>query len=319
MSRNVSSLISVIIITYNRCRELERCLNSLMAQKNSNFEIIVVDGGSTDCTIDLIKQYPIKFVRESKRSGISAARNLGISNSEGDIVVFLDDDAIAEKDWLESLVKPFEDEGIAGASGKVIPITNTLFNREFAPDYDQGPDIKETKYFIGCNMAFRKSAIIEVGLFDTKIKYGHDENELCSRLLNAGYRLIFTPYAVAHHDYVPSFSALMKKKFKMGKSRAYLEKKSGNHLDSKKRIIYFILIPVVIVVLSLGAVSFFFSMVKLYFWSSLFFTVGYFVLLTAVIKYRTKKSMIGAFLTIFTELARELGKIYGRLFPNKLN
>jgi GT2 family glycosyltransferase len=269
-----------------------------MTQKNSNFEIIIVDGGSTDCTIDLIKQYP---------------------NSEGDIVVFLDDDAIAEKDWLESLVKPFEDEGIAGASGKVIPITNTLFNREFAPDYDQGPDIKDTKYFVGCNMAFRKSAIIEVGLFDTKIRYGHDENELCSRLLNAGYRLIYTPYAVAHHNYVSSFSALLKKKFKLGKSRAYLEKKSSNQSESKKRIIYFIPIPVALVVLSLGAMSFFFSVLKPYLWSSLVFAIGYVFLLTVVIKYRSNKSMIGAFLTIFTELARELGKIYGRLFSIKLN
>jgi len=290
-----------------------------MTQQNQNFEIIVVDGGSTDCTIDLIKQYPIKFVIESKRSGISAARNLGISNSKGDIVVFLDDDAIAENDWLESLVKPFEDERIVGASGKVIPIKNTLFNREFAPDYDQGPDIKETKYFVGCNMAFRKSAIIAAGLFDIKIKYGHDENELCSRLLNAGYRLIYTPYAIAHHNYVPSFSALLKKKFKLGKSRAYLEKKLVSQSDSKKRIIYFILIPVAIVALSLGAVSFFFSILKPYFWSALIFTTGYFILLTAVIKYRTNKSMMGAFLTIFTELARELGKIYGRLFSNKSN
>jgi GT2 family glycosyltransferase len=285
-----------------------------MAQKNSNFEIIVVDGGSTDCTIDLIKKYPIKFVRESKRSGISAARNLGISNSNGDIVIFLDDDAVVEKDWLENLVKPFEDERIAGVSGKVIPITNTLFNREFAPDYDQGSDIIETKYFVGCNMAFRKSALIEVGYFDSKIKYGHDENELCSRLVSAGYRLVYTPYAVVHHDYIQSFSALLRKKFKLGKSRAYLEKKLGAYSDSKKRIIYVALIPIAIIVLSLGAVSLYFSSAfQSYFLGSVFSTICYVVLLTAVIKYRSKKSILGAFLTIFTELARELGKIYGRL------
>jgi GT2 family glycosyltransferase len=215
-----------------------------MAQTYSNFETVIVDGGSTDCTFDVIKQYPVKLVQEPKRGGISAARNLGISHSEGNLVVFLDDDAIAEMDWLENLVKPFENEKVAGVCGKVFPITNSLFNREFAPDYDQGSDIKETKYFVGCNMAFRKSAIVEVGIFDPKIIYGHDENELCSRLLEAGYHLIYTPYAVVYHDYVSSFSALLKKKFKLGKSRTYLEKKWRHQSDTKKRMIYSTLIPI---------------------------------------------------------------------------
>ncbi|MFX1519416.1 MAG: glycosyltransferase family 2 protein [Promethearchaeota archaeon] len=319
MSKNGLPSVSVIIITYNRCRDLERCLDSIMAQTYSNFETIIVDGGSTDCTFDVIQQYPLKIVQEPKRGGISAARNLGISHSKGDIVVFLDDDAIAEMDWLENLVKPFENEKVAGVSGKVIPIKNNLFNREFAPDYDQGLDIKETKYFVGCNMAFRKTAIVEVGLFDPKIRYGHDENELCSRLLNVDYRLIYTPYAVAHHDYVTSFSALLKKKFKLGKSRAYLEEKWGYQSDTKKRKIYPILIPILMMILSLGVLSLFFTMLKPYFWSSLLFTIGYFILLTAVIKYRTKRSLIGAFLTIFIELAREFGKISGRLSLKKSN
>jgi hypothetical protein len=122
---------------------------------------------------------------------------------------------------------------------------------------------------------------------------------------------------VAHHDYVPSFSALLRKKFKLGKSRAYLEKKLGIHSNSKKRIIYIILIPLAIVVLLLGAVSLYLSTFQTYFLGSVFLTICYVVLLAAAIKFRSKKSIIGAFLTIFTELARELGKIHGRLFPLK--
>ena len=321
MIKNDLPLVSVIIITYNRCKDLERSLNSLMAQTYLNFETIIVDGGSTDCTVDIIKQYPIELVREPHRGGISAARNLGISNSKGRLIVFLDDDAIANKDWLESLVKPFENENIVGVSGKVIPLTNTLLNREFAPDYDQGSDIKETRYFVGCNMAFRKSAIVEIGLFDPKIKYGHDENELCSRLLKVGYRLIYTPFAVVHHDYVPSFSALLRKKFKLGKSRVYLEKKLKNtfQTDTKKRIIYSILIPVLIAIPLLGILAILFGSLMPYFWNLLFFTIGYFILLTAIIKYRTKRSLTGAFLTIFIELAREFGKISGRISTNNQN
>ncbi len=313
MSKNELPLVSVIIITYNRCRDLERCLESLMPQLYSNCETVVVDGGSTDCTLDVIKQYPIKIVQEPKRGGISAARNLGVSHCKGDIVVFLDDDAIAEMDWLENLVKPFENEKVAGVSGKVIPITNTLFNREFAPDYDQGSDIKETKYFVGCNMAFRKSAIVEVGLFDPKIKYGHDENELCSRLQEAGYRLIYTPYAVVQHNYVASFSALLKKKYKLGKSHVYVEKKLERHpsLITKKRIAYLISFPLLFLTFVFWGLSFLFWALYLYFLGLVFLTGCYFISLGLIIKYRTGKSLLGAFITIPLEFVRECGWVVG--------
>jgi GT2 family glycosyltransferase len=315
MSHKELPPVSVIIITYNRCRELERCLDSIMAQTYSNFETVIVDGGSTDCTFNVIKQYPIKFVQEFKRGGISAARNLGIFHSKGNIVVFLDDDAIAEIDWLENLVKPFENEKVAGASGKVIPIANSLLNREFAPDYDQGADVKETKYFVGCNMAFRKSAVIEVGLFDPKIKYGHDENELCSRLLEAGYRLIYTPYAVAHHNYVTSFSALLKKKFKLGKSHVYVEKKLGHHpsLITKKRIVYLISFPLLFLMFVFLGLSYIFWGLYPYFLGIAFLIGCYFILLGLIIKNRTEKSLLGVLLTIPLEFVRECGWILGWL------
>jgi len=315
VSKNGFPLVSVIIITYNRCRELERCLNSLMAQTYANFETIVVDGGSTDCTADVIRQHTIKLIRETKKGGISAARNLGISHSNGDIVVFLDDDAVTEKNWLENLIKPFASENVAGVCGKVIPLTNTLLNREFAPDYDQGSDIKETKYFVGCNMAFRKSALVKVGLFDPKIRYGHDENELCSRLLKADYRLIYTPYSVIHHDYVRSFFALLKKKFKLGKSHYYVEKKLKHHPSfiTKRRIAYMAFFPLLLSTFLLLGLSFLFWSVYPYFFGFLLLTCCYFVLLGLIIKYKTRRSLRGAFITIFIDFVRECGWISGWL------
>lgn len=96
--------ISVIICTYNRCNYLELALRSLENQnfERSAFEIIIIDAGSTDNTLQTIKTYSqimsIQFI-ESLHSGLSDARNTGIKKASGKIVAFLDDDAIADPDW----------------------------------------------------------------------------------------------------------------------------------------------------------------------------------------------------------------------------
>lgn len=104
-------LVSVIIITKNRCNDLNRCLASLSSQTMKNFEVIVVDGGSTDNTLNTVNNYSVSFYID-KTKDLAYVRNLGAKKATGEILAFLDDDAQADNLWLERAVstlceKPF--------------------------------------------------------------------------------------------------------------------------------------------------------------------------------------------------------------------
>src|SRR3972149_2762699 len=93
-------LISIIVPTYNRCKELKRCLDSLLSQTLRDFEIIVIDNGSTDGTSKLLRNYPVEIITDFTRN-IAYLFNLGWRTASADIIAFINDDAEAVIDWLE--------------------------------------------------------------------------------------------------------------------------------------------------------------------------------------------------------------------------
>ncbi|HOW58725.1 MAG TPA: glycosyltransferase family A protein [Candidatus Omnitrophota bacterium] len=116
--------ISVIIVTFNRATMLEDALSSLVQQVRFPDEVVVVDNGSSDHTREVIKHFeeelPIKYIFENKK-GIPVARNTGILNATGDIVVFTDDDCVADKKWLHHLELPFlRDPAIGMVGGEIL-------------------------------------------------------------------------------------------------------------------------------------------------------------------------------------------------------
>lgn len=112
--------VSVVVCTYNRRDDLRHCLDHLMKQTYKDFEILVVDGGSTDGTIQLIQNYSVKLIRQHEK-GIVHAYNLGWKNARGEIVAYIDDDAIADENWLLNVVSTFEKSNkIGGVTGPVI-------------------------------------------------------------------------------------------------------------------------------------------------------------------------------------------------------
>ena len=110
-------LVSIVICTYDRAEYLQKCLDSMLNQTYGNFEVIIVNGPSTDNTASILKNYPFKTVQQIKKSGLSAARNLGIKEAKGDIIAFIDDDGVADKNWIKNLVKRYKDETIGGVGG----------------------------------------------------------------------------------------------------------------------------------------------------------------------------------------------------------
>ena len=122
--------VSVVIPTYNRANDLERCLNALSKQTNKNFETVIVDNGCTDRTASMLQKYQVKIVKDLARN-VTHLFNVGWHNSELDIIAFTNDDAEPDKDWLQNIVDTFQAYANAGAVGgpTVLP-ENSLNNQE---------------------------------------------------------------------------------------------------------------------------------------------------------------------------------------------
>lgn len=210
-------LVSVVICTYNRAKSLERCIGSLEKQTYSNFEIIVVNGPSTDDTYKVLEKFPeVISIKQNNLNGLSFARNLGIEISKGYIVAFIDDDAVADENWLKYLVDGYTDRLIGGVGGLVCsPKGSTLPLIQFdngtisktgipASIHDDRYILRQDEFQIimGTNSSFRKDVLYDVGGFDPYFRYYHDESDLCVRIALKGYGIVYKRDALVIHDMV---------------------------------------------------------------------------------------------------------------------
>lgn len=173
--------VTVIIPTYNRENELKVCLDALSNQTYKNYEIIVIDDGSTDGTKKLVKTYKnIKYIYQNNY-GPAKARNKGIISATGEILAFTDDDCIPEKDWLKNAVPYFNNPSIIGVEG--ITMSSDLYS---TPTSIATINLHGKKYST-CNMFYRAEVFKEVGMFDEKFKSAWEEEyELACRILKKG-------------------------------------------------------------------------------------------------------------------------------------
>lgn len=186
-------------------------MESLHDQSYTNYEIIVVNGPSTDETDNVLKRYSnIKVILQKELNGLSFARNLGIRVSKGEIIAFIDDDAVANVDWIKLIASSYTDSKIGGVGGLVygpgkthFQFDNGVIDKCGIPDAIRNLDktVKKGEYSImmGTNCSFRKSVIYEVGGFDPYFRYYHDESELCVRVIKAGYTIMYQRDAFVVH------------------------------------------------------------------------------------------------------------------------
>jgi len=170
--------LSVIIPQYNEEKDIVECLKSLFNQSYKNFEIIVVDDGSTDNSLNLIKQFSkkVKILQQDHR-GPGIARNLGANNSKGEILIFVDADMTFDVDYLKNLVKPIIENEITGTENEIQVSTN--YNREnrekiwarCAGKWSFDGTYKIRKIF----RAIRKDKFLEMGGFDPRYGYADDQ------------------------------------------------------------------------------------------------------------------------------------------------
>jgi len=112
LSEECKERISVIIPTKNEGDMLESCLKSIFSQSIDPLEVIIVDGGSTDNTLDIAKKFDVKVIEEGKFSSPANARNLGAENAEGEVLLIMDADVILQNDCLKCALKTFEDKDV---------------------------------------------------------------------------------------------------------------------------------------------------------------------------------------------------------------
>jgi glycosyltransferase involved in cell wall biosynthesis len=213
--------VSVVINTLNRSEELKRTLDSFRWIKYpGEFEIIVVNGPSSDDSDRVISAHlPAIRAGKCELANLSVSRNIGICMARGDIVAFIDDDAIPEPEWLTQLVSPYADSIIGAAGGFVFDHTgydfqyryclvdrfgNADLSQQSATPHLSFPKSYRFPHLLGCNSSFRRSVLLEVRGFDEEYEYFLDETDLCLRIVDAGYMIAQLPGAYVHHKLAAS-------------------------------------------------------------------------------------------------------------------
>jgi cellulose synthase/poly-beta-1,6-N-acetylglucosamine synthase-like glycosyltransferase len=222
---------SVVIPTYKRAADLDRCLEAVSRQEYDRYDVIVVDNSPGDPeTRAIAEKWGARYVREQKK-GLCRARNRGALVSAAEIIAYLDDDSVPEPQWLAGLAKAFEDDAVMAVGGKTIPlevtsdaarvfaqIRGSAYNRPVALSVDQtSPYWFEISGFggisPGCNMAVRRKAFEVWPGFHERIGrgtpvYGGDEQYAFFSLVKLGYKVAYTPDAVVKHPFPPTMDEL---------------------------------------------------------------------------------------------------------------
>lgn len=212
---------SVIIVSYNPNKKvLKQCLTSLKEQTFKDFEIIIVDNSDKKDLKSVVSVYNCKYIKLKKKRGPSLARNIGIIHAQGDIVIFLDDDAIPARNFVEEHIHAHQKYDIVGLRGKSLPRTSAVYNY-LAPHYDLGD--KPRPYYINLegNSSFKRDLLKRVGCFNySLLPWGVEGLELSYRIVNHfkdKSKLLYYPNAVIYHDFSDTFVKYVKKRLRHAK------------------------------------------------------------------------------------------------------
>jgi len=223
-------IVSFVVPTYNEERNIEKCLSSVLFQDypRDKMEILIVDGMSSDKTVDIARKYPVRIIFNKKIISASA-RNLGTKNAKGEILAFLDADSeLPQSSWLRLMIAPLlDDPNVAGSIPILLPKKNyPAISRFFALlqadpiivfAYGTGKDVKSVfitkeNYFPMGVFVLRKRLAIEAGNFKPSLQRSEDV-DITYRLVRLGYKFAMVPEAGLYHGFADSFSSFLRKTY----------------------------------------------------------------------------------------------------------
>jgi len=211
--------VSVVVAVRNARATIEECVESLLALDPAPIELLVVDNGSTDGTLEALGAFGerITLLHEARR-GAGAARNAGIAAARGQVVAFTDADCVVEPEWLGNLVGPLADPQVGVVGGTILAAdpTNPIERyEEGIHDHRQAIEVFKPPYAITMNWASRRAVLEELGGFDEGFLRGQDV-DLSYRILQSGRTLAFAPDAVVRHHNERTVGGLAREGFTHG-------------------------------------------------------------------------------------------------------
>lgn len=256
---------SVIVPAYNAEKTIGQCLDVLASQtiSRSEYEIIVVDDGSTDTTAEVVARYEgIKLIKQGN-AGPAAARNNGAKLAQSPIIVFTDSDCIPQPDWLEKMIGPLEaDPQISAVKGAYLTRQKQIAARFVQMEYEDKYDLLKKRQNIDFidtySAAFRREVFLQFNGYDTSFRVACAEDvELSYRMHNAGHKMIFAPQALVYHLHPETLAAYFRKKYKFAYWRMLAVRKNPNKMVSDSHTpqvmkLQLLLAPVIIALLLMG-------------------------------------------------------------------
>jgi GT2 family glycosyltransferase len=200
----VTPKVSVIVCSYNGGQTLDDCLHSLHNLNYPNYEVVLVDDGSTDSTPEIAARHPWIISIRQENKGLSVARNVGAARSTGDIIAYTDSDCMADPDWLYYMVGTLLGGDYAGVGGPNISPPAQNWVQACVAAAPGGPshvlltDVV-AEHIPGCNMAFHRWAFDRAGGFDPDYRKAGDDVDFCWRLQQDGGVIAFSPAAIVWH------------------------------------------------------------------------------------------------------------------------
>jgi glycosyltransferase involved in cell wall biosynthesis len=217
--------VSVVVCAYNAERTMEACLASLEVLNYPDYEVVVVNDGSRDRTLAIAERFPYCRIISQENKGLSVARNVGAEAATGEIVAYTDSDCVADPDWLTYLVGKMVDGNLAACGGPNFPPPEDNLVPAAVAVSPGGPthvliSDEVAEHIAGCNMAFRRDALLELGGFDPVYRAAGDDVDICWRFQDAGYTIGFSAAAMVWHFRRNTVKAYINQQRGYGKAEA---------------------------------------------------------------------------------------------------
>ncbi len=241
--------VSAVVPTFNSARTLEQCLASIRSNRTRyKYEVIVVDAGSNDATLETARRYADKVLMASSNAP-RINRQQGVDNSLGEVICFTDSDCVVPEDWIEKLVDGLlrlnhQDPQVVGVGGGNVPLLeNPSFMEKAIAKAMRSPLVSfrarntalyrrqcQVRHNPPLNSALFKWAIQMVGGFDEEQGYGGEDMALDAKLVGRGFKLYYLPEVLVYHRHRANFKAFVWQMYKLGRASVRIRRKFKGYL-----------------------------------------------------------------------------------------